>query len=81
MQACGTNTRNHASKGSNIMSAAITGEMRALSVHELDTVSGGTFTLDLGWASLTLGMYSDKAIIAVGCVGSKCGSVTVPLPK
>ena len=33
------------------MNAAITGELRALSAHELDTVSGGTFTLDLGWAS------------------------------
>jgi hypothetical protein len=55
--------------------------MRELSTHELHAVSGGTFTLDLGWASLTLGMYGDKAIIAVGCVGSKCGSVTVPLPK
>jgi hypothetical protein len=63
------------------MTAATTGGMRELSTHELHAVSGGTFTLDLGWASLTLGMYGDKAIIAVGCVGSKCGSVTVPLPK
>jgi hypothetical protein len=71
---------NHDQRNS-IMNAAITGEIRALSAYELDAVSGGTFTLDLGWASLTLGMYGDKAIIAVGCVGSHCGAVTVPLPK
>jgi hypothetical protein len=52
---------------------------RELTENELESASGGTFTIDMGWCALAIKL--DRGILTVaGGVGSNTGSVSLKLP-
>jgi hypothetical protein len=52
---------------------------RELTADELESASGGTFTIDMGWCALALKL--DRGFLTVaGGVGSNTGSVSLKLP-
>jgi bacteriocin-like protein len=50
-----------------------------LTENELESVSGGTFTIDMGWCALAVKLDRGFLTVAVA-VGSNSGSVSVKLP-
>ena len=62
------------------MSGQFGNDASELTLDDLQSVSGGRITLDLGWAALTIGIESGNLIIAASA-GTHGGAILIRPPK
>lgn len=54
--------------------------LRELTMTELDEVTGGALTIDMGWCAAKIGI-EDGILIVAGSVGNYAGAAWVNLPN